>query len=107
MWALCPETLAAEPTVTGRKAASYAQSVSDSDVAWHVQDLFGFGLTLLHLLSLFPAGDAPPALSQTTGDDVEFMGWTYSELGAQVQHFQQRVRSEFMSQHHAITLRAC
>ena len=79
---------------------SSAQSVSDSHVAWHEQDLFGFGLSILHLLSLSPAGDAPPAVSQTTGDDVEFLGWTYVELGAQVQHFQQRVRFECMSKRH-------
>ncbi len=66
--------------------------MADGNMSWHVQDLFGFGLTLLHLLSLSPAGDAPPAVTQTTGDDAEFFGWTLGELGAHVQHFTERVR---------------
>ena len=58
-----------------------------------VQDLFGFGLVLVHLLSLSAPADGPPAASPSPSDDAEFLGWTVAELGGHAAHFTERVRS--------------
>ena len=65
---------------------------SDGEVSWHMQDLFGLGLCLLHVMALSPAGDVPSLGSEVAEDDAPFLGWTDAELGAHIQHFTERVR---------------